>query len=761
MRVGVETTFSSVTHSSTSVTATYAVYTQNQYTWTSDSQTLSYTGSGGGQSSTTFTNNDTSTAQLRATKTYTYNYTTYGSSPGSRTFTATISGASNGVTPYVSVSWAIPARPYGLPAAVTALTGDRTSDVLAQLTWTLHSTTGEPYDTISVTYKRIGYDSDYLTPANTVGSAYSVSVTTQANYRYSFRVRANNSIGSSDWAYQTDEDVLTSPGAPTYLGTWYVSGSGVMLYWDNTVRYSTSCFRWRIQRSVSGGAYSTVVEGLSGSTTYWTDTSPSAGVVIYRIQAYTVLSAGAGGYGPANLTSAWTSAAAIGSASAPYAPTGLSPSGVPVDAALSNTLTWVHNHSGDYATQTYYQVRYSSNGGSSWTTLSETASTTSSHTLAGGTLTNGNTYVWQVRTRGNTAAAWGPFSASATITTTSTPTVTINAGEPDAITTDPFIYLGWAYAQAQSSAQAQWQAVLIYTSNIIEVLTGTSETSTTFATSPIAGETYTVGVRAQSAAGLWSSWATFDTEIILLPPAAVTLTCMYDPVSGSMSIEATSEDPEVGVTEAIESVSVMRQVNGVGDWLPVAEPLDGGDGVVIDPLPATSVPNGYHAIVTGINGANIVSDEITCNPQDCEWVRVNFGPNLTTVVRCNGAPEVSADTSRLRAAVHYLGRQWPSLLVGDPITQKISFKGVLHFDPDCDDCTPRDGATSTAWEWENMSQIADAIMFRDHEGRRVVGALESVQVSVTRPGIADLSLSLTTLDPDLERVLTGFPDFSD
>ena len=758
MRVGVETTFSAVTHSSTSVTATYSVYTQNQYTY-DDSQTLSYTGTGGGQSSTTFTNNDSTTAQLRATKTYTYNYTTYGSSPGSRSFIATISGAYNGITPYVSISWAIPARPYGVPAAPTALTGDRISDVLAQLAWTNHATAGEPYETLSITYLRVGYDYYYLTPANIVGSAAAVQVTTEANFRYNLRIRSNNALGSSDWAYQTDEDVLTSPGAPTELTTWNVSGSGVTLYWDNTVRYSTACFRWRIQRSVSGGAYSTLVENLSGSSTYWTDTSPSAGVVVYRIQAYTVLSAGAGGYGPANLTSAWTYAPSIGAASAPLAPTGLSPSGVPVDAALSNDLTWVHNHGGDYAAQTSYQVRYSSNGGGTWTTLSETASTVSTHTLAGGTLTNGNTYVWQVRTRGNTAAAWGPFSASATITTTSTPTVTLNAGEPAAITTDPFIYVGWAYNQNQASPQAQWQAFLYYGSNIIEALNGTTETSLTFATSPIAGESYTVSVRARSAAGLWSSFATFETQIILLPPADVALSCTYDVVSGTMSIAIVGDAPEVGVTEAVDSVSVERRVGGVGSWLPVADPIV-PDGVVIDPLPATSGINEYRAVVTGVNGAHTITGTITCNPQDCEWIRVNYGSRLTAVVKCNGAPEVSADTSRLRSAVHYLGRQWPSLLVGDQLTQKISFKGVLHFDPDCDDCLARGVPTSTATDWETMSLEADVVMFRDHEGRRVLGALESVQVATTFPGIAELSFSLTVLDADLERTLTGFPDFS-
>jgi hypothetical protein len=277
----------------------------------------------------------------------------------------------------------------------------------------------------------------------------------------------------------------------------------------------------------------------------------------------------------------------------------------------------------------------------------------------------------------------------------------------------------------------------------------------------IVGETYTIQVRALSAAGLWSAWASVDTTITLLPPANVTLTCStYDDVNGTWSITVTGATPEVGVTEEIDTVSVERQVDGAGEWFPVAEPID-PDGTVIDPLPSTSGSNSYRAVVTGVNGSHLIMAPITCSPQDCDWVRINFGPRLTSVVRCNGAPDVSAETTRERATAHYLGRHWPALLVGDAYTQTISFKGTLHFDPDCDDCTPRTGATSTSAEWEAMSLAADAIMFRDHAGRRVLGSLGELQISTHHPGVAELSLSLTVIDPTLELTLTGFPDLSE
>jgi hypothetical protein len=119
MRVGLDVTWSAVTSTSTTVTATVEIYTENQYSY-SDSQTLTYSGSISG--TTNYTNNQAGGLDtLRATKTYTYTYPSgsYGTSPGNATFTATVSGAYNGVTPSVSIASpnalaVIPARPGGI-----------------------------------------------------------------------------------------------------------------------------------------------------------------------------------------------------------------------------------------------------------------------------------------------------------------------------------------------------------------------------------------------------------------------------------------------------------------------------------------------------------------------------------------------------------------------------------------------------------------------------------------------------------------------
>lgn len=117
MQVTMYVNWSAVTSSSTTVTATVDFYTDNQYSY-SDAQVLNISNNLG--SNYSFTNNSGTSEVYRTTRYYTHTYTNYGSSPGNVTFSATISGAYNGITPSVSASVAIPARPGGAPTVDTA-----------------------------------------------------------------------------------------------------------------------------------------------------------------------------------------------------------------------------------------------------------------------------------------------------------------------------------------------------------------------------------------------------------------------------------------------------------------------------------------------------------------------------------------------------------------------------------------------------------------------------------------------------------------
>lgn len=271
MRVGIEVTASAVSHTSDSVKFTVKVYTDNQYSY-NDGQTLSYGGAIGG--STSYTNNDGSTAQLRATKTYTYTYgaNEYGSSPGNRTFSATVSGAYNGVTPSKSVTKAIPARPIAAPATPSGAALERLSDSTLRATWSNNSTSGEPYESMELQkWNQIGGD----WASQNLGVVTTHDTSALAYRRYRVRVRAKNSAGTSGWAYSNYEQ--TTPASPTNATVTKASTTSVTISWSNTIVEDYD-YTLELEQSVDGGVW-TLIDTLPGGTTSVSRTGLTPGAV--------------------------------------------------------------------------------------------------------------------------------------------------------------------------------------------------------------------------------------------------------------------------------------------------------------------------------------------------------------------------------------------------------------------------------------------------------------------------------------------------
>jgi hypothetical protein len=242
MQVAMDITWSTVTHTSTNVTATYKIYTDNQYTY-SDTQTLSWSVKNGSTTvdsgSDSFTNNDGSSEVLRRTETYTYTYSSgsYGTSPATLTFAASISGAYNGVTPSVSAAVAVPARPALAPdAPVLTATVPAAPTGVSQinLSWTTPDNQGSALDN----YTLQASSTSSTTGFATIFSDSTVPLSTTYNYtgllankQYWFRVLASNGVGNS--AYSTVKTATTLGGiARVWDGTAWVSGTAYV--WNGT-----------------------------------------------------------------------------------------------------------------------------------------------------------------------------------------------------------------------------------------------------------------------------------------------------------------------------------------------------------------------------------------------------------------------------------------------------------------------------------------------------------------------------------------------
>lgn len=747
MRVGIESSWSAVATGSTAAVLTVKIYTENQYYYTSDTQVLTY--SGGLSGTTSYVNNEGSSAiTLRATKTYTYTYSTYGSSPGSVTVGATVSGAYNGVTPSESVAYAIPARPYAAPNAPSSVTAVRNSDTQATVGWTRNVTSQKPYTSCSVA-RRVntnGVWGAYVVIATTSATATSfVDTRISANHEYQYVVRANNTIGSSSFIAAA-AGVPTTPSPPSAV-TAAISGGGSTITMTATTinpDYSGSFpVTYDIQRSVAGGGYSNVATGLAyASPLVWTDPSPGAGTNQYQVRAIAN-----------SLTSAYTASNVVSTVVAPLAPTLLSPNGGVADLAnVGAALTWHHNQGGDGAAQSHFQVQFSSNGGSTWVAFDtgSVTSTTNGYTLAAGVLANGVTYQWRVRTEGIVAGGYGPYSAAATIVASSTPASPLVAGQPGASTTTLPMLVGWTYSQAEGSAQSAWQmqildataTIVLFERDGLDASGSTSVAGTDFVF--VDGTTYTVQVRTQSGAGLWSAWGSTTTTFSLLPPAAVDLTADYQPCTGTMVLHLVPEVDVPGTTLPVVSAKIERSIDG-SDWVTIADdvtmPAD-----VLDMTPRTSGENIYRITSVSAAPSYYVNPSVMVDGTDGDgqqmWGFLSYGDSFENVLRMRGALTTGATSDRVRKSAAMLGRRLPLALFGVNVSRTVDVKGTIRYDERCptaDDCTydsPRD-------DWEGAAWDSEIVCWRDWTGRRLFGILSQVSTpDGPIPGMASVSFQV-------------------
>jgi hypothetical protein len=418
------------------------------------------------------------------------------------------------------------------PAAPTALTLTRNSDTSFTLAWT-DNPNGDvaPYNSITV-QRWDNVSNTWSTVASLAGTAATLTDTaTVVNRRYQWRVRAENAAGPSAWT--TTEFTQTTPTGPTITTVRAVAGGGVQVVWTNNVSYSTYTIGVRYYEN--GVLVDDTISVASGTTSYTvTGVDLSAS---YKFSVRAVSTVGA------NLDSGWVDSAEIPASTVPNAPSLLAPDGAVIDLALDQVFSWQHNPSVDASEQTSFEIQYSSDGGTNWTSLGQITGTANSYTLPAATLTNGVAYVWQVRTWGVNATA-SPWSTSAAITGSTTPTVTINS--PDATLTISQIDVAWSYLDAESTAQSGWEVILLDADGSqLESKTGTdAATSLTLGTAALDGEFYTLRVRARDGSGLWSNWAELNITAAFTKPAPSILSADYSAGNGFVVLTLTPTEPE-------------------------------------------------------------------------------------------------------------------------------------------------------------------------------------------------------------------------
>jgi hypothetical protein len=777
IRVGIDVSWSGVSNSSSSATATINYYVGDYY-WFNDNETINF---GGGliSGSATFFNNFGSSggpdgkAHLVATRTYTYSYgsSEYGSSPGTASFSASVTGSSNGSSPYKIVTSNIPARPYAAPAAPSGVTlgwqgdGSGSSDTVVT-SWTRHSTAAAPYSSLQVQFAR--YDGTQLSAYGVTGtftttggaSSYAMSRGT-ANRVWQARVRAVNAAGVSAWvAVASGSYLFGVPSAPSSVAARIsTSGSSIVLSWVPN-SYTVGSTTIEVYRSVNGGAYASVIAGLSPSSTGWVDSSPGAGSNTYQVRAHHA----AGTFDKADLYSPWATSNTVSTIVAPLSPGNLRINGAggglsnsPVDLTQNNTITWTHNDGGDGAAMSAFSIQYSADGGSTWTQLvTNQASTVSSYTLPANTLTNGSTYQFEVQDEGIASAGFGPWSSVLTITGVSTPVVTITS--PVAAPSTGHLTVSWSYSQAQSSPQTQFSiAVADSMGNDVDYIDGTTATSVALPFHYGNGASYTLSLLVVCSLGAATTKTLTFTPAYAIP--AVTIADVsYQPLTGTALISMDAGTPATGESVAV-GASVERSLDGGNTWVMLAPsltlPVD-----FIDPLPNVAGDNTYRITSISAEPAYRANDLITLTaPQgtldgsgqaygnpSLAWIFVSWGDSFSNLVATRSNTATSETRSGSRAVVPMMGVKYPAVQFGANRSRVVSVTAQSVYSVPGMSGDPDYVWDSPPQDWLDMADEATVVCYRDYTGRRIFGMLGDMQSADVQMGCSNLTFTVTEVN---------------
>lgn len=260
------------------------------------------------------------------------------------------------------------------------------------------------------------------------------------------------------------------------------------------VKQTSAVFEWRVKNASTSNTIS--ISGATTACTVHANTFPS-GTIEWRVK----VTANSG----TTTTSAWQEITTT-----EVTPTAkpVSPSGIVIDATITNRFSWQHIISTG-TPQSKADLQWSADG-TTWNTLATVTGENQYYDVPANTFTSGTKY-WRVRTYNTdgTASAWSEKAEFIAINAPSAPSIVIKS-------TGPRPRITW-----QTTEQEAYQLTLSngYASGTVY---GTEKAWR----SPVylADGSYTVRVRVQNKYGMWSEWSAAALPVSHTEGEVITLT---------------------------------------------------------------------------------------------------------------------------------------------------------------------------------------------------------------------------------------------
>ncbi|MGN8024690.1 hypothetical protein [Microbacterium sp. 22242] len=609
-----------------------------------------------------------------------------------------------------------------VPGTPTGVTASRVSDTQATVSWAQSSASnGQPVSNQIFKSVNNGAFSKILD----INATTSTSLAVAANQKLQFKVQAWNSAGFGGLS-AASAPIFTTPAAPSGVTAAKNASLDIVVAFTPNVGY-TEHTHVVSHGTITGGI--TTWDGsplatLPSGTTSYTHTAPNpAQVHVYRVQAVA-----------GSLASSWVQSNSVQLLAAPNAP---SLATIPPfsDKGSAFVVTWTHN-AVDSTPQAYYELQYSTNGGSSWTSTGKVTSTVSSRSFAGGTYTSGTTLQVQVRTWGQATTGGSdgtgasPWSSVGSTTFKTAPTVTITT--PGSSVGQAIVQVVITFSQPEGATFVSQAIDLLQGATVLETVS-TTGLSATLTTRVANGGSYSVRTRATDSNGIQSPAVTQAFTVTYLPPvpAAVAVDFLDDSGFGQLTLSI----PSPGAGQAAASkVTILRTINGdsetVADQYAVSASL-----TFLDTTPVTAGTNTYTVRTISIDGAStdVVVNLVTASPS----AYLSKGVGYSEVVSFAYTLALTATPAPAQSLVQAAGRSRPIGLYGTTGNLTIEGRASLI----AKSHTARKLGSSPD-EIEAVLQTLGRCCYRDPTGRRIFGQVAG-QVSRVNAIVGELSYTVT------------------
>ena len=629
----------------------------------------------------------------------------------------------------VSVSYALP-RIVQAPVAPTIGTVTRTSDTSLAVPWTPNPASGKPYDGQSVYVSIDGAALAFV--ANVLGTASSYTYTSAPNHKYTFTIKASNSAGTT--ASAASNIIITTPNPLVSLAAALIVSGTIRITLPVIPTPFTEAQVVVTETHDAGVTWNAkhtfTMSALSASTTTtWDDTSATtSGTVQYRAVVQTT----SGTQGTLSSTYAMSNTLVLNTP--PNAPTGLTPSGA-VDASRVIRLGFTHNPSSDGATQSSRKIQYSTNGGSTWTSIVAGNSTLPYYdwTPTLGSFTAGQTITYQVATAGSQPGTYGAWSASQTVTLYGSLAVTLTANHPPTTHPGGPLSVAWTSSATWGTAtQASYQVTMtdqgtgqvVYDTGVVAGTIGTLDIPSSV---QLNAHTYSVAVALLDNHQIVSAPTARSVTTSYLAPGPVDVTWFYDDQSGKLSFYPVFSAETSSALDDTVRWTLERSLDG-DTWTDVDEVT--GEFPITDSTARVGAESSYRT--TGFTALDVAGEQtvfiVPAADVVSQWGWLNFGAAYQSYVRFGWAQTVDISTGRASDAFEVESNDpdnYPVGVFGPSLSEKYSVSGRLLSGAGIDASL----ASASGADMMVLSKTADVCVFRDAGGTWITARVTDMKVS--------------------------------